>query len=189
MSSDIPLLKEEGCLRPSIVRKGADGVVSRGPYLTTPSAAVLRLDAAFFLRLRPIGLALCALLAHAGGAAAARLEVPLRVSLDTLREAFNAQLTGYRDGPCRYLHLKPATLESRDGRLLLSLPGNGGLIPEARLSDHSPFWDQGYPALMITDTAFLRNPHYHGATDTLETLNLEFMAKVCEGVIRGVLEL
>jgi Zn-dependent M28 family amino/carboxypeptidase len=71
----------------------------------------------------------------------------------------------------------------------LSLPGNGALVPEARLSDHSPFWDQGYPALMITDTAFLRNPHYHGATDTLETLNLEFMAKVCEGVIRGVLEL
>lgn len=71
----------------------------------------------------------------------------------------------------------------------LSVPGNGALIPEARLSDHSPFWDQGYPALMITDTAFLRNPHYHSATDTLETLNLEFMAKVCEGVIRGVLEL
>jgi Zn-dependent M28 family amino/carboxypeptidase len=71
----------------------------------------------------------------------------------------------------------------------LSVPGNGALIPEARLSDHSPFWDQGYPALMITDTAFLRNPHYHSATDTLETLNLEFMAKVCEGVIRAVLEL
>ncbi|MGH7827522.1 MAG: M28 family peptidase [Candidatus Binatia bacterium] len=69
----------------------------------------------------------------------------------------------------------------------LSVPGNGALIPEVRLSDHSPFWDQGYPALMITDTAFHRNPHYHGSTDTLETLNLGFMAKVCEGVVRGVL--
>jgi aminopeptidase YwaD len=68
----------------------------------------------------------------------------------------------------------------------LSVPGNGGLIPEVRLSDHSPFWDQGYPALMFTDTAFLRNPHYHSPTDTLETLNLDFMAKVCEGVVRGV---
>jgi hypothetical protein len=38
VSSDIPLLKEEGCLRPSIVRKGADGVVSRGPYLNVFSA-------------------------------------------------------------------------------------------------------------------------------------------------------
>jgi Zn-dependent M28 family amino/carboxypeptidase len=69
----------------------------------------------------------------------------------------------------------------------LSVPGNGGLIPAVRLSDHSPFWDAGYPALMVTDTSFFRNPHYHRATDTLETLNLDFMAKICEGVIRGVL--
>jgi Zn-dependent M28 family amino/carboxypeptidase len=69
----------------------------------------------------------------------------------------------------------------------LSVPGNGGLIPAVRLSDHSPFWDAGYPALMITDTSFYRNPHYHGSTDTLETLNLDFMVKVCEGVIRAVL--
>jgi aminopeptidase YwaD len=69
----------------------------------------------------------------------------------------------------------------------LSVPGNGGIIPAVRLSDHSPFWDAGYPALMVTDTSFFRNPHYHGSTDTLETLNLDFMAKVCEGVIRAVL--
>jgi aminopeptidase YwaD len=71
----------------------------------------------------------------------------------------------------------------------LSVPGNGALIPAVRLSDHSPFWDLGYPALMITDTSFYRNPHYHRPTDTVDTLNLEFMAKVCEGVIRGVLGL
>ena len=71
----------------------------------------------------------------------------------------------------------------------LSVPGNGGLIPAARLSDHSPFWDAGYPALMVTDTSFFRNPHYHGSTDTLETLNFDFMAKVCEGVIGAVLAL
>jgi hypothetical protein len=72
-------------------------------------------------------LALCALLAHACGAAAAGLEIPLRVSLDTLREAFNAQLTGYQDGPCRRLSLKPAALESRDGHLQLALPGNAAV--------------------------------------------------------------
>jgi aminopeptidase YwaD len=71
----------------------------------------------------------------------------------------------------------------------LSVPGNGGIIPAVRLSDHSPFWDAGYPALMVTDTSFFRNPHYHASTDTFETLNLDFMAKVCEGVIRGVLGL
>jgi aminopeptidase YwaD len=71
----------------------------------------------------------------------------------------------------------------------LSVPGNGGLIPAVRLSDHSPFWDAGYPALMVTDTSFFRNPYYHGSMDALETLNLDFMAKVCEGVIRAVLAL
>ncbi|HEY7163812.1 MAG TPA: M28 family peptidase [Candidatus Binatia bacterium] len=71
----------------------------------------------------------------------------------------------------------------------LSIPGNGRLVPAVRLSDHAPFWDAGYPALMITDTSFYRNPHYHRATDTLETLDLAFMAKVCEGIVRAVLSL
>jgi aminopeptidase YwaD len=68
----------------------------------------------------------------------------------------------------------------------LSVPGKGMLIPATRLSDHAPFWDLGFPALMLTDTAFYRNPHYHDPTDTLATLNLEFMAKVCDGVVRAV---
>jgi Zn-dependent M28 family amino/carboxypeptidase len=71
----------------------------------------------------------------------------------------------------------------------LSVPGNGGLIPAVRLSDHAPFWDVGYPALMVTDTSFFRNPHYHRSSDTLDTLNFDFIAKVCAAVIRGVLEL
>ncbi|HEX6155823.1 MAG TPA: lytic transglycosylase domain-containing protein [Burkholderiales bacterium] len=77
--------------------------------------------------MRTLVLALCALLLQAGNAFAARIEIPLRVSLDTLREAFNAQLAGYRDGPCRYLRLKPGALDSRDGHLHLSIPGNGSL--------------------------------------------------------------
>jgi Zn-dependent M28 family amino/carboxypeptidase len=68
----------------------------------------------------------------------------------------------------------------------LSVPGNGMLIPAARLSDHAPFWDLGFPALMLTDTAFYRNPHYHSATDTLDTLDIDFMARVCDGVVRAV---
>ena len=72
-------------------------------------------------------LAVGALLAHAGIAAAARLEIPLRVSLDALSAALNAQLAGYRDGPCRYLRLKPARLHSEGGRLQLAIPGTGAL--------------------------------------------------------------
>lgn len=68
----------------------------------------------------------------------------------------------------------------------LAVPGKGEFIPAVRLSDHAPFWDLGYPALMVTDTAFYRNPHYHSGSDTLDTLNIDFMAKVCQGVIRAV---
>jgi Zn-dependent M28 family amino/carboxypeptidase len=68
----------------------------------------------------------------------------------------------------------------------LSVLGNGFLVPQVRLSDHAPFWDAGYPALLLTDTAFMRNPHYHSASDTIETLDLDFMAKVCQGVVNAV---
>lgn len=71
----------------------------------------------------------------------------------------------------------------------LTVLGNGFLLPQVRLSDHAPFWDLGYPALLVTDTAFFRSPHYHGPTDTLETLNLDFMAKVCQGVVNALLNL
>ncbi len=64
---------------------------------------------------------------------------------------------------------------------------NGGRsVPDSRRSDHVPFWDLGYPALLITDTANLRNPHYHQATDTLDTLDLDFLTGVCQGLIYGL---
>jgi Zn-dependent M28 family amino/carboxypeptidase len=57
------------------------------------------------------------------------------------------------------------------------------------LSDHSPFWDHGFPALLVTDTAFLRNPNYHLPSDTMETLDFEFMRKVAVGIYYSVVEL
>ena len=65
---------------------------------------------------------------------------------------------------------------------VLPIPKKGRDIPEARLSDHSPFWDQGYNALMVTDTSFLRNPNYHQMSDTVETLDLPFFCRVVEGL-------
>ncbi len=63
-------------------------------------------------------------------------------------------------------------------------------LPEAihdiRLSDNSSFWDQGYPALMLTDTSYLRNPHYHLPSDAPETLDYDRMAKVTLGVLGGL---
>ncbi len=71
----------------------------------------------------------------------------------------------------------------------LIVPGNGEGMEEVRLSDHSPFWDQGFRALMITDTAFLRNPNYHLPSDRIETIDFEFMRKVATGVYYSILEL
>lgn len=63
----------------------------------------------------------------------------------------------------------------------------GWLLPLTRLSDNASFWDAGYPSLMLTDTAFLRNPHYHRASDRGDTLDFEFMAKVTEATAAGIL--
>ncbi len=52
------------------------------------------------------------------------------------------------------------------------------MMPGIDLSDHRNYWDQGYPAMMITDTAFMRNPNYHHAGDTYEKLDYVRMAKV-----------
>jgi Zn-dependent M28 family amino/carboxypeptidase len=65
----------------------------------------------------------------------------------------------------------------------------GLAIPDTRRSDHAPFWDAGYKALMVTDTANMRNPHYHKSSDQLETLDLEFLTQVCRGLITGVANL
>lgn len=51
------------------------------------------------------------------------------------------------------------------------IPGDGALFRDVRRSDQAPFWDIGVPAVMITDTSEFRNPHYHKATDTWETLD------------------
>ena len=63
---------------------------------------------------------------------------------------------------------------------------NGKFVAATRLSDHSPFWDRGYRAMMVTDTAFLRNPHYHQPSDRIETLDLNKMAGICEGLAAGL---
>lgn len=55
-------------------------------------------------------------------------------------------------------------------------------IGDIRRSDNSSFWDQGYPALMLTDTSYLRNSNYHQPTDTPETLDYDRMAQVVQGV-------
>ena len=68
----------------------------------------------------------------------------------------------------------------------LSVPNNGKWIRGTGFSDHSPFWEQGYRAMMVTDTSFLRNPHYHQSSDTIDTLDGEFLTDICQGLIAGI---
>jgi len=56
------------------------------------------------------------------------------------------------------------------------------LVPGVDFSDHYNFWKRGWNAVMITDTAFYRNPNYHEVTDTPDTLDYERMAQVVTGV-------
>src|SRR6188508_1409034 len=69
------------------------------------------------------------LLVVAPAALAARLEIPLRVPLDTVREALAASVSRelYREGRCRYLNMEQPRLEAADGQLRYTGPGNGAL--------------------------------------------------------------
>ncbi len=57
-----------------------------------------------------------------------------------------------------------------------------GWIPGVGWSDHWSFWQQGYPAIMVTDTAPFRYRHYHKASDTPDKLDYERLARVVEGL-------
>lgn len=55
-------------------------------------------------------------------------------------------------------------------------------IPGVDWSDHGSFWNEGYPAVMLTDTAPFRNPHYHRPTDLPHTLNYKAMTELVRGL-------
>jgi Zn-dependent M28 family amino/carboxypeptidase len=60
-------------------------------------------------------------------------------------------------------------------------------VPGIDFSDHLNYWEAGYKAVMITDTAFYRNPNYHTWRDTADTLDYQRMAMVVQGVHTAVL--
>mgnify|MGYP001035611396 CR=1 FL=1 len=68
----------------------------------------------------------------------------------------------------------------------LPVLNKGLIVPDTRRSDHAPFWDRGYKAIMITDTANMRNPNYHKNSDTIDTLDLDFLTGVCQGLIVAI---
>lgn len=72
----------------------------------------------------------------------------------------------------------------------LDVPGNGQQVQDLRRSDHTPFWEAGIQALMLTDGANFRNECYHTPNDTLnEKLNFTFMSNVVKATIAAMAEL
>jgi peptidase M28-like protein len=60
------------------------------------------------------------------------------------------------------------------------------LVPGVAWSDHWSFWQAGYPALMLTDTAPFRYPHYHTAADLPDRINATEFARAGHGIIEAV---
>jgi Zn-dependent M28 family amino/carboxypeptidase len=81
----------------------------------------------------------------------------------------------------------------RSFRQTTRFPSEGAALPRAipgvGWSDHWSFWEAGYPAIMVTDTAPFRNKNYHLPTDTPETLDYDRMARVVHGLAEVVMEL
>ena len=63
------------------------------------------------------------------------------------------------------------------------------LVEDVRRSDHASFWMQGYPAIMVTDTAPFRNPHYHKSSDTPDQVNFDHFTRVVIGLSRVIEDL
>jgi Zn-dependent M28 family amino/carboxypeptidase len=73
--------------------------------------------------------------------------------------------------------------------ITVPIPFKGLLTPLVLRSDHTPFWMKGIGAVMLTDTAHLRNPHYHRSTDTPSTLDPNFLAGNAQTVVNAITDL
>lgn len=83
---------------------------------------------------------------------------------------------------CVDVFRRHATIASEGAALPEDIPGIGW-------SDQWAFWRFGYQALMVTDTALFRNPHYHERSDLPDTLDYERLARTTEGLMAVIREL
>lgn len=70
--------------------------------------------------------------------------------------------------------------------LAVPIPFKGVLTPDVLRSDHAPFWAKNIGAVMVTDTANLRNPNYHQPTDTPATIDRAFFAGSTQLVVNAL---
>lgn len=72
-----------------------------------------------------------------------------------------------------------------------AFPAAAAVIPPAVLndifrSDHAPFVGHGYQGMLVSDTANFRNPNYHKVTDTLDTIDWDFLTNSTRAVLAGL---
>lgn len=68
---------------------------------------------------------------------------------------------------------------------ILPVPLKGLLTPDTLRSDHAPFWLQGVGAVLVTDTANLRTPHYHQPSDTPFNIERSFFTAAAQVVVNA----
>ncbi|MCL4132795.1 UNVERIFIED_CONTAM: hypothetical protein GTU68_052800, partial [Idotea baltica] len=93
-----------------------------------------------------------------------------------------------KKGEEEFIHCVSTALRQGESLEVSEYAGPTDLM-EIQFSDHLSYWREGFRALMITDTAFLRNKNYHTSEDTPEKLNYEQMAKVVRGVFDAIISL
>jgi hypothetical protein len=79
-----------------------------------------------------------------------------------------------------------ANLPAAPPIVTIPVPFKGVFTPDVLRSDHAPFWAQNIGAVMVTDTANLRNPHYHQASDTVTTIQRAFFIQSVQQVAHAV---
>ncbi|WP_041233046.1 M20/M25/M40 family metallo-hydrolase [Cylindrospermum stagnale] len=73
--------------------------------------------------------------------------------------------------------------------LTVPIPLKGLLTPDTLRSDHAPFWYQGVGAVLVTDTAELRTPHYHQPSDKPKTIDQTFFTGSAQIVVNATTSL
>lgn len=94
--------------------------------------------------------------------------------------------------PYEFFNNHVKTLMAENSKIdvrVISIPTGDSLSGLASLSDQRNYWHFGYPALMINDTSFVRNPNYHCITDTIETLDFEKMTEVVNGAYNAIIKI
>ena len=103
---------------------------------------------------------------------------------------YAAVISDSEKNSCSFGEILKAYSAQEQNKIKILSTGYGSIMPDnlMDLSDHWSFWKFGYPSLMITDTAFLRNDNYHKKTDTWDTLNYPEMSKLVINTAKSLTE-